>query len=358
MSSFVQSQESHSGIWKACPATPVRVATVTALVEGVDHVCCRYRVEPFGWALAERGFQLEIVPIAENTAARLSQFFRARRSHVVLLQRKLLPVWQLTVLRKCAARLVYDFDDALFQRDSYSPKGPDSRARLGRFWATVQAADAIIAGNDYLAERAASYVDAARVSVVPTCVEPGLYQSARHERTGAAARLAWIGQRSTLPSLKRFEPQLKAASNMLDGLKLRLIADETMRLDGVDVVFRRWAEATEAKELAAADIGISVLPDDSWSLGKCGLKVLQYMAAGLPVVGNPVGMNRRMIEHGRTGFLASTPNEWAKAIRKLANDPGLRRIMGGEGRRFVEREYSVGRWKNRFAEILSNLAGS
>ena len=113
--------------------------------------------------------------------------------------------------------------------------------------------------------------------------------------------------------------------------------------------------STEAEEIADADIGLSWLPDDTWSLGKCGLKVLQYMAAGLPVVANPVGMNREMVIHGETGFLASTREEWATAVTRLARDPQLRQQMGAAGRQFVERHYSVQRWAPVFAELIDRL---
>ena len=87
---------------------------------------------------------------------------------------------------------------------------------------------------------------------------------------------------------------------------------------------------TEAAELAEGDIGVAWMPDDSWSLGKCGLKVLQYMAAGLPVVANPVGIHREMIVHGETGFIASTPQQWAEAVARLAADPHIARTSWGQ----------------------------
>src|SRR5205807_6528705 len=132
------------------------------------------------------------------------------------------------------------------------------------------------------------------------------------------------------------EPMLAAAATALPGLELRVICNRFPQLEGIRVVPRQWSMATEAAEVADADIGVSWLPDDPWSLGKCGLKVLQYMAAGLPVVANPVGVQAEIVRDGDTGFLAETPAQWVEAIGRLAGDPHLRVRMGRAARQRVE----------------------
>ncbi len=334
---------------------------VTALVERADHVCCRYRIEAFAWALAQRGWLLDIRPLEHGLVARMRQLRAAGRADLVILQRKQLPIWQLAYLRRVARRLVYDIDDAVFQRDSYSPKGAASWQRMLGYWATVQAADAVFAGNDYLGSHAAALTEPARVHVVPTCIEPTWYKISDQAPIDVpdhvpdwpgGIRLAWIGQKSTMRSLDLAAEHLAVASQRVPGMELRAISDESPRLNGVRVVFRPWSSATEAAELAACHVGISWLPDDSWSRGKCGLKVLQYMAAGLPVVANPLGMNAHMVIDGETGVLASTPRQWAEAIARLAGDAALRRAMGAAGRRMVEQHYSVAHWGPRFAALI------
>lgn len=329
---------------------------VLALVEGPNHVCCRYRIAAFAETMNRRGLTLDVLAMEHGVRRRLAHLRAGRWADVALLQRKLLPLWQLRILRKHARRLIYDVDDAVFQRDSYSEKGPDSWLRLARFWATLQAADAVIVGNDYLRRRVESYIDADRVRVVPTCVDPRSYTPAAHRRVGSDARLVWIGLGSTQPSLVQLQPHLQAAGLRLPGLQLHVICDRYPELDGVCVVPRTWSSRTEAHELAQGDIGVNYLPDDAWSRGKCGLKTLQYMAAGLPVVANPVGTNCEMVVDGETGFLASTPQQWSEAIQRLACDPALRRRMGAAGRRLVENRYSVEYWAPRFADIVDDVA--
>ena len=158
-----------------------------------------------------------------------------------------------------------------------------------------------------------------------------------------------------MPGLQLARPHLLEADARLPGVETRVISDRGIELAGLRIGARPWSTTTEADELAACDIGISWLTDDSWSPGKCGLKVLQYMAAGLPVVANPVGMNREMVIHGQTGLLASTPQQWGEAIALLAGDPDLRRAMGTAGRRLAQERFSVARWDSRFATAIATV---
>ncbi|HXT58761.1 MAG TPA: glycosyltransferase family 4 protein [Pirellulales bacterium] len=324
-----------------------------ALIEQPNHVCYRYRVQAYETWLAEAGWQIDAQPIPHGPIAWRRVLRQAAEADAVLITRKLLSPWWLWLLRQASRRLIYDLDDAMFYRDSNSSKAPYSLTRLRRFRATVRAADAVMAGNHFLAAQAAAFAPSERIEMVPTCVDPACYPRARHDRRGEAVRLAWIGSRSTMPSLDEAHGGLAAAAARLGSLELHVVCDAAPKLAGVQVTLHPWSQASEAADLAAADVGISWLPDHPWSRGKCGLKVLQYMAAGLPVVANPIGVHRELIQHGRTGFLAETPAEWADAIAELAADPRRRGELGRNAREFVERHYSIAQWGPRFAAIVA-----
>src|SRR5262249_40375007 len=240
-------------------------------------------------------------------------------------------------------------DDAVWLRDSYAPGGHKSARRQKRFAGIIRAADAVVAGNPFLAAQAASFISAERIHVIPTCVDPSHYPLAAHCET-ANVKMVWIGSSSTLKGLEIFAPTLEEIARHVEGIRLKLICDRFITLPSMPVDPCSWSESTEAAGIASADIGIAWMPDDDWSRGKCGLKVLQYMAAGLPVIANPVGVHREMVRHGETGFLADSPSDWIDAVRTLARDPELRRRMGRAGRECVERRFSVesgaGHWLN------------
>jgi glycosyltransferase involved in cell wall biosynthesis len=320
-------------------------------------VCCRYRIRAFKPALAHAGCTLEIVELPRGPFARVAWLVRAGRYDVVILQRKLLPFWMLKVLRRYARHLVFDFDDAILYRDSYDPRGPESPRRFRRFAATVRAADTIVAGNDYLADcalRAGARTE--RVRVIPTCVDTRRYSpSAGHDRAGGLD-LVWIGASSTLQGLEKNRAHIDQLSRDVPGLRLRVICDRFPDLGSMPIIAIPWSETTEAAELAAADVGVSWVPDDLWSQGKCGLKVLQYQAAGLPVLANPVGVHEDMIRDGVTGWLPARYSDWVDALRALAGDLELRRRMGQAARASVEADYSVGAWESAFIATVTGTA--
>ncbi|MEO6808178.1 MAG: glycosyltransferase family 4 protein [Isosphaeraceae bacterium] len=328
-----------------------------ALVEAPDHVCCRYRVRAFEPTLAASGWTLTVQGLAQGPAGRWAQLRRAGEFDAVVLQRKLLPAWQLHTLRRATRRLIFDYDDAVLYRDSYDPRGPHCPRRASRFARTVRLADVVLAGNGFLADCARKAgARAERVRVLPTCVDPELYRPKGEPTTKGPVQLVWIGSSSTLQGLERQRPLLERLGLEVPGLQLRLICDRFPRFDPLPVLSIPWSEPGEADAIAGGDLGITWVPDDLWSRGKCGLKVLQYQAAGLPVVANPVGVHPLLVQHGVNGLLADTPDEWVRAIQALTVDPSLRSRLGREARTSVEVHYSVATWAPAFVAALTGAS--
>ena len=324
-----------------------------ALTETADHVCGRYRVRAFAPALEASGWSLTIEGVRRGVLSRLRQIDRAREYDCVLLQRKLLPGWTLDHLHRRARRLIFDFDDAILYRDSNDPRGPHCPRRARRFRRTVQAADLVIAGNDFLADCALrSGARAEDVQVIPTCIETGLYPTRVPGEARDGVDLVWIGSSSTLAGLESRRDLWESVGREVAGARLRVICDRNPDFGPLAVVPIPWSEATEVAELRGADVGVSWIPDDLWSRGKCGLKVLQYQAAGLPVVANPGGVHPSMVVDGSTGFLATTPADWVEAVRTLRDDTSRRLAMGRAARRAAEADYSVGAWSTAFVAAV------
>lgn len=247
--------------------------------------------------------------------------------------------------RKFATRkpLVFDFDDAI-----WLPRVGGSRVlrALHRETAVqnvLRCAAAVIAGNDFLAEYAARFNR--NVTVVPSSIVPEAHTPMANSNV-----VGWIGSRTTLPYLK----PLKAVFETL-GITPRVIASGDPSQLGFDVEFRPWRLETESEELSQIGIGIAPLPDTPWERGKCGVKLLQYMACGMPVVASPVGVNVNIVTHGVNGFLATQTEEWTTALRRLVADPNLRQQLGAAGRETVAKRFTVQRAAETIASVLRAL---
>lgn len=328
---------------------------VAALVESPDHVCCRYRLRAFRDEFRRCDHALELHTLPRSWWGRASLGVSLRFADVVVLQRKLLPLWQLALLRRRIRRLVFDIDDAVFLRDSYSRKSVASASRWRSFSATVRVADAVVCGNEWLSDQA-RLAGAVRTRVIPTCIEPSPYPIARHNSD--AVRMVWVGSSSTLQGLERARMLFDSVGAAVPGVRLKVVCDRFPSFDRLPVDEVVWNQSTEAAEIASADIGVAWVPDDVWSRGKCGLKVLQYMAAGLPVVANPVGVHATMVRPGVTGFLATSTSQWVDAVQRLAGDAQLRRQLGAAGRSMVEREFSVAAGAKGWQCLLNDLVGT
>ena len=118
---------------------------------------------------------------------------------------------------------------------------------------------------------------------------------------------------------------------------------------------RPWSLATQNTHLASFDIGIMPLPNTDWARGKCGYKLLQYFAAGVPAVASPVGVGNELVGRER-GLLATDGGEWRAALEALITDAEARRQMGINARAFVEANYSYQRWAPELASMLHSVA--
>ena len=255
------------------------------------------------------------------------------------------------------SRLVLDYDDAVFHRyDEH--RSPLVRGLLGdKLDRLMRAADMVTAGNDYLAERARA-AGCARVEWLPTVIDLARYPDATPKPATVPVTVGWIGSPATAGYLRQVADALTPLRD--EGLiRCVAIGARADQLLGTPFEAAPWSDETEVEALRAFDIGIMPLPDAPWERGKCGYKLIQYMACGLPVVASPVGVNTTIVRPDENGWLADTPEQWAAAIRHLAEDAGLRQQMGAAGRRQVEDTYCLQAQASRLIGMLrEGVAGA
>lgn len=259
------------------------------------------------------------------------------------------------LLLTSARHSVYDFDDALMLPFD------DLRGRLlaphTQWRRAVRAADVVLAGNDWLAEHAARH--AANVVVMPSCVEPARYVQRAAGRREGPPRAVWLGSPSTEHYLRRIEQPLREAHRRT-GLRLTVISAGAADLGALQPVVDRvpWTLDGFAHDLAQADFGVMPLDDSEWSRGKCAYKLLQYGAAALPMVGDPVGANARALQLSG-GMAPSSQDEWVDALVAMATMSDTE--AAESGRRSLEAitaHYSFGAWAGRWRDALASPAAA
>lgn len=338
----------------------------------------RYRVEQYREALAAQGIELSTAPLfgpawfailerrpsplrvvlkagysLGRLAARLRQAAAAARgaADVLLVEQQLFPYLPWAVERRLLPRdkpFILEFDDALWLT-------PGHERKLARLCA---AARLVIVGNEFLAEFARRH--AREVVVIPTTVDTERYARPPRARLGPL-RVGWIGLRYNLGYLEPLARPLARLAAAGTPCELRVISsglpEPGPAWAGVRLVHRPWSLATEIDEIADCDAGVMPLPDTDWARGKCALKLLQFMAAGRPVIASPVGVNAKILVDGENGLLARDEAGWEAALARLARDPAEAARLGAAGRRTVEQGYSLTRGARLLAETYRLASG-
>jgi glycosyltransferase involved in cell wall biosynthesis len=249
---------------------------------------------------------------------------------------------------------VYDLDDGLPWDDGNLPglgrwwKRPFPRSLIAR--RAAAAADRVIAGNEVIAEWATQWCK--DVTIVPTCVEPDQYEvRTTWDIGGRAPVIGWIGSPATEPYLLDIVDALVEVHRRL-GMRLEIVSG-TGRTPADLAPFtsrRSWSEGA-TRWIAGWDVGVMPLRDGVYERAKCGYKLLQYAASGVPAVGSPVGVNDRFLLE-MDGVSASSGDEWVDALSSVLTESAARRRARAERGLELAQRYSYAEWAERWMEAV------
>lgn len=288
----------------------------------------------------------KFIALLKGFLKRLFILFTVGQYDFVFIHREAAPVgppvieWLLAkVLRK---KIIYDFDDSIWLTDKVNENRMEKAIRSrGKVKHICRWSYKVSCGNDYLCDYARKYNQ--RVVLNPTTIDtehlhnPALYS----QKNDHSIIIGWTGSHSTLKYLHPIVPIIQYLEQKYSQVKFLVIANKKPELNVKSLIFIPWSLQSEIEDLNKIDIGIMPLPDDLWANGKCGFKLLQYMALAKPALASPVGVNTQIIDEGINGFLCASDKEWIENIEKLIMDSQLRYRLGQEGRMAVEKRYSV-----------------
>jgi glycosyltransferase involved in cell wall biosynthesis len=299
----------------------------------------------------------ELYDLFSVYAKRLRMLLGSHRFDVLWIEKEALPWCPLFVeLAMLNSRpYVLDYDDAVFH--SYD----NHRSFWVRFFfgrridGLMSNAALVVCGNNYLAQRARA-AGAPWVEVLPTVVDLVRYPISTSLKVNVELpRIVWIGSPSTIRYLRILCDPLAELARMQPYV-LRVIGGGPFSIPGVHVEVLPWSEESEVDSISACQVGVMPLQDSPWERGKCGYKLIQYMACELPVVASFVGVNSEIVQHGQNGFLVKTQQEWVDSLRGLLSDSSQRLEMGCKGRLQVEEKYCIEQTGPRLVQFMHTVA--
>jgi glycosyltransferase involved in cell wall biosynthesis len=339
------------------------------LLDGETNASSRQRVIQYLPLLARHGIDARVsrpvperlyqrwVEFGRGTAREKAQFYglfwlhrvwdvlRANQVDVVVIQRDLFPFGPPLferLLRRRNPRIVYDTDDATYIRPSFTPDTAFQRLRTYEKPAEVAAHSRwVSAATGPIADWARQY--APDVTVVPMAVNPAEYPLVR-PRASRPVVLGWAGTRGGLRYLAHLGPVLRELAAQQE-IVVRVISGHQpgLELPGVALEWRAWRPDSFIRDIGEFDVGLLPLDDSPFERAKFPFKLLQYMALGIPSVSARVGVVPGIVEDGRNGLLAGSPEEWASGLTRLTRDVELRRRIGAAARETVMERYTVER---------------
>ena len=326
---------------------------IAFLVTRIEKPSARYRVLQYIPSFNRSGIATEVFVIPHSHWDRMKLFRKLKSFDIVFLQKKIFHPLEFTILRRQSRALVYDFDDAVMYRDS-KEKNQMSQTRERNFRRTVKNADIVIAGNEYLKNLALK--ENPSTHVIPTAINMNRYTERARSGSPDALIIGWIGSQATLFYLERLKHVWDRVSELFPHIRLKIVSDTFFDCVKMPVIKKLWNYDEEIEDLHTIDIGLMPLTDDPWSEGKCGFKLLQYMATGMPSVSSPVGVNRKIVRDGINGFLARDSKEWIEKLSVLIENSPLRVRMGKRARETVMKYYSTELAGRKLIELLTASA--
>lgn len=291
--------------------------------------------------------------ILKSYSNRIKNLLRFKEFDTIWVEKEFLPWFPAVIpylMQYIETPYLVDYDDAVFHRyDNHSSKFV--RSVLGTKIDTVMKhADVVTVGNDYLADRA-ERAGANRIEYLPTVVDLDRYNV--REPNNNDFTVGWIGTPNTARYLSVVEEPLRKLSKE-GSVNVVLVGSGKVGLEGIPTEIRTWSEDTEVRDIQSFDVGIMPLPDGPVQRGKCGYKLIQYMACGKPVIASPVGINKSIVDP-ENGLLADSTDEWFEAFSTLRNNPSKAEEMGRNGREKVEKKYCYSVTAPRLLSIMQSL---
>lgn len=264
--------------------------------------------------------------------------FTVFRFDKVVIEKELfpyLPAWAEIILEFLGVHYLVDYDDAIFHNYDTHPNKWVKRFLGNKIKTVIKKADVVIVGNSYLKDYALK-AKAKKCFTIPTVIDISKYPE-KNKLNNNLLTVGWIGTPKTIGLLQGNLNHIENNDLKFNWITIGGKLEKTKN----PYTFLYWTENTEVQNIHKLDIGLMPLLDSDFEKGKCGYKLIQYMACGIPVIASAVGANNEIVSDGANGFLVNTPEDWTKHLSFFINTPDQLNHMGQMARKTVENKYTL-----------------
>jgi len=269
---------------------------------------------------------------------RILSLFTINKYDLIYIEKELFPGFP-SIAESLIATLkkpyIVDYDDAIFINYSTS-KNYYMALLSNKIFKIMKKSSYVICGNEYLLQQASNH-GSKRIIIVPSVVDLNRYIP--RENHNRKVVIGWIGTPSTSKYLDIVDEVLAELFNHYD-FELHVIGANYYSKK-YNILNYEWNTESEINLLSQIDIGIMPLYNDTWEQGKCGYKLIQYMAMSKPVIASKVGENINIIKHNHDGFLAENQSQWKKYLTMLFSSSNKRKEIGKNARNKIEEKYNL-----------------
>jgi glycosyltransferase involved in cell wall biosynthesis len=248
-------------------------------------------------------------------------------------------------LEKMVARrgvpIIYQLDDPLFIPYTSPSNGYLSYLKFfGKISEICRLAKVVMVNSTQIREYVSQYNQ--NIWQVPSVVDTTQYvfRPDLLEVKPEEVCIGWSGSPTTIRNIRVIAGALRLLAEQVKH-RVHLIGGTEFDLPGVPYVAQKWSAETEVADLRKMQVGMVPLPVNEWNKRKFYMKTAQYMALGIPTVATPLGSNPEVVEHGVTGFLADSEEDWIKYLSLLIKDHELRLQMAHAAATAAQKKYSL-----------------
>jgi len=324
----------------------------------------RFRIELWAKELTKRNIEVDFLPFTNGPLTdilyqkgkylakaglligaflnQLNNVFQAKRPDVVFIYREAAvagPAIIEKIVRKWNVPIIYDIDEPLFVPYVSPTSGSLNKLKFfSKIDKLMEMSDCVFAVNHAIAGHAKKFNN--QVHIVPMTVDVERYKPLESKKNNKHPIVAWVGTRTNQPNIHLAIPAMQKLGKTHD-FSFRIIADDPMEIEGVNIDFVPWSYDMEVPMLQQADIGVTPVMESVWSPWKFFFKTIQFMSLGLPVIGSETGSNIGIIENGVNGFLVKNETEWLERLKLLMDDEALRIKLGQQARETIIERFTL-----------------